>query len=589
MRTHLAPLTRSEQRVWEVGGLRPKTRPRELRLASRPGDYRSFASLEAILTQLSRLTSAKHAPALKRLWQYIRESSPSEPEGYGRLLGDAVAYAVLRRISRESVYTAQLIDHGARTLNQILGDLAVERVVVPEADRLDRPTLKLLARGVLLAPPSCPFAWVWNLGSVPRHAPGESLQKQSRARLFQQLSAMLNPLIVPGTERPTPSPAPMTAGNDPAYELSAALVLQNYDACFAWGEKLIADGEGGDDPAAVEVLRLMALAAVNLGATDIALELLSRAELGCEERPRLAHLAYLKGLISAKRSYDLDNSDGHYRRGLAFLEDRAADDDDDLRLERAWLFNGLALNRAIEWRRESGCTATYEEAFRLVKSAFDLVRESRSRAAGYLRFNLVANLAFLLEMNGRYDLAIEALARAFDFGPGSPTELPSGHTALSYRLGVLCHRLGDRDRALAHLREAEAVDGSAENWPTRERILRAIGAVCLATGTPEEAEAAYREGLLLSRENRSADGTAEHGSGLVAALVRQGHTTEVEETIEALGEEAISIGPPEQIEPRQPNPKLPAYFPEVDLEEVPEVDLNRYLAAPALGGGGRPS
>jgi tetratricopeptide (TPR) repeat protein len=391
---------------------------------------------------------------------------------------------------------------------------------------------------------------------------------------------MLSPTIVRGVESRASQTGVLGADGDLPYELSAALVVQNYDACFAWGEALEPPGSSAaEDPTAVEVLRLMALAAVNVGRTDAAVQLLGRSEAGCRERFRLAHLAYLQGLIEAKRSYDVATSDAHYHRGLAALDETPSGSDDH-QLERAWLFNGLALNRAIEWRRDPALEAKYEEAFRLVKSAFDLVRDGSSRPCGYLRFNLVANLAFLFEMKGRYDLAIDALSRAFDFGPGSPTELPSGHVALSYRVGVLHHRLGDREGAIRLLREAESVDDSPENWPTQDRILRAIGAVTLADDELEQAESAFSEGLALSRENRSAGGATEHGRGLATVLVRQGRDADAGDLVESLAvEEGVTIELPETGNTPQPNPKLPAYFPEIDLEEAPGIDLNRYLAA----------
>jgi hypothetical protein len=39
--------------------------------------------------------------------------------------------------------------------------------------------------------------------------------------------------------------------------------------------------------------------------------------------------------------------------------------------------------------------------------------------------------------------------------------------------------------------------------------------------------------------------------------------------------------PLDEVAPLPPSPKLPPYFPEIDLEGIPTIDLNRYLGTAA--------
>lgn len=590
---HLAPRSREHQRQWEVGNASPRAPGpdgAELALDVLPDRHESFASLRAILAQLQGYATPEHLERFAKLEGYLRQACPDSDAdgGHGRLLADSVTFAIMRRISRESVYTARVIDTSAHLINDVLHQVSGDRAVhVMDIDRLDRPSLKVLARSVLLLEPTHRFSWVWHSASDPtdtRHQDSADLYLASRSQLLRQLVGMIEPTIRRHAD--TASLTRPTTGRGPAstYDIGAALVVQNYDACFLWCDALL---QSGIDAEVVEGLRLLALAAVNIGNADEALRLLQRAEAQASGPGRRAHLAYLQGLIDAKRSYDLTRSTAHYRRGLAALGG-GVEDGEDLPLERGWLYNGLALNEALEWRRDPQASAGWAEAFSLEQSAFDLVREGRDPARVYLRFNLLANSAFLAEMQQHYDLAIRTFRQAFDFG--LDTAAAAGHrwtSTLNYRIGVLSYRAGRRDEADRLLREAADHDAAIEIWPTRERILRGLGTVAIDRRAYAEAAAFHDEGLQICRNARSAEGTREHASGLLTALLlanKPGAAQEVSETLAAeegltrlsVAEQGPAAGPG-RTRPALA-PKLPAYIPEIDLEGVPPIDINRFLS-----------
>ena len=412
----------------------------------------------------------------------------------------------------------------------------------------------------------------------------------SRKQLLQQLAFMLWPTLIKheGIEQLKLPNGDCHARS--AYDIATALVLQNYDACFLWSDSLV---ESGDGVLASEGHRLRALAAVNIGAYDRALRWLNQADNESCGPGRKAHLCYLQGLIETKRMYDLSGSTSCYRRGLAFL-DGSPSGDDDIDLERAWLLNGFALNEAILWRRNPADETRHTKSFALEREAFELVQDGDTPARNYLRFNLLANSAFLLEMKGAYETAIDVFLKTFDFmSKASQTKRPRWRSTLGYRIGVLHYKAGQLEKALKILQKAAEEDHEVANWPSQERILRAVGTVLLELGRFSEAANIFSEGLKMCRTARSRQGTFEHARGLICSLLQQNNRAaaaelrEELETVESIpllqSHRKSSTLRADYFRPSPLSPKLPAYFPDLDLEGMPVVDLNRFLSRAGNG------
>lgn len=588
---HLPPRSRREQRIWLIGDA-PPDEPGLLRLDVLPDSHDSFSSLRAVMRQLAPYAAAPQLQRLRELDELLHDACPRLDDatsggGRGEMLTDSVASAVMRRISRESVYTAVVIDEAARLANDILDSLPdCSRVYVRHVDRLDRPSIKVLARAMLLLEPSHRFGWVWHSEADPidlgRSAATTDPYLASRSQLMQQLVAMLEPRLVRNGSATCLHHPPTEARS--TLDVSAALVVQNYDACLLWCNRA-ADGVVEQ----AELLRLAGLALVNVGDQQAALERFAAAENLASGPGRRAHLAYLQGLVESKRCYDLTESARHYDRGLAHL-DRAGEHvpaAEDLALERGWLLNGLALIEALRWRRNPSNTDGNRRSFELVEEAFGLVASGDDPARTYLRFNLVANAALLVEMAGDHDAAIDIFTRAFDHGGVQSARLMNRwNTVLGYRLGVLELRAGKMAGARDRLAQAAQSATSVGSWPMQERILRALGATELACGELGAAETAFRAGLELCRAARSAEGTRDHARGLIAVEIARGRPdvaadvrrqlleTERLDVADGATSDGADAG---LIEPRPASPKLPAYLPEIDLEGIPPVDINRYL------------
>ena len=590
---HLQPRSNKAQRVWYIGQAPQETDTRKLELDVKPHNHQSFSSLKAVLKQLKPLAQPHQLPDLAKIENYLREACPDEGDDrantHGQLLADSVAFAIMRRISRESFYTGRLIELAAKTINAVLSSLPDRgEAHINHLDQLDRPSIKVLARAMLLLKPTDGFTWVWHTSSHPLQTESPesgNIYIQSRLRLLRQLVGILSPTVITQhTTAPLTSVVPPAVLKPTTYDIAAALVVQNYDACFIWCDDLA----GYSDSEAAERHRLRALAAVNIEHHDAALDSLSRAEQMSASVVRQAHLCYLQGLVETKRRYDLASSTSHYTRGLNLLDGCHAVADEDLGLERAWLMNGLALNEAVTWRRNTHESNHYKRAFALERDAFALVCDGDSPARTYLRFNLLANSAFLLEMSRNYELAIQTLLRAFDFDLDESAERKQvWRNTLGYRVGVLHFSAGAVDNALRLLTDSAESDMSDEGWPTREKVLRALGTVRFHNGQYSQAAEIFASGLEMCRSSRAAHGATEHGRNLILSLLRDDHKQRAREVYEELlTEEALEVLPREVIEenysfadlrPSPLSPKLPAYFPELDLEGIPSIDLNLFL------------
>ncbi len=467
--------------------------------------------------------------------------------------------AVLRRISRESVYTAGVVDDAARAMSVALASSSVDQVQLGPIEELDRPSLKVLIRAALLASEGPEIVWRFR-----RSVSVDARDECPRAGLMHVARAMLDPVesTTPGTD--VSSHHGGAGGRISTAELARLLVMQDYERCLS------SEVDGSQATA----LRLRAIACVNLGWHGKALAYLDEA-LACSGSPAEgAHLWYLRGLVEAKRRYNLAASDACHRRGL----DEASRDVDAV-LERAWLFNGLALNSVIRWRRGEDRRG-WQRGFDLASRAFALVKAGTEASHAYLRFNLLANVAFLMEMRGRFDQAIGILEGVFEEqdGTGEVHRARLGQT-IGYRIGMLQLRAGAVSTALGTLARALDPPGlPAQPWFMRERVLRAVGAAHANAGDWAAARDTFEEGMQLSLAGRSARGAQWHGAALAVAL-ESAYGLPHAEAFRARMRDEEGLHIEDGASHAPPSPKLPAYIPEIDLEEIPKADLNRVLSA----------
>ena len=475
-----------------------------------------------------------------------------------------VTYALERRISRENIGLAQQIEKLATWIRQTLEKLPPKmKFLVYDFDTFDDVSVKLLARVIPFSTQPWEFMCSATRLSPERKKLLERFEIASGAFISRYGIAISSDSLSNTSDRLT------------LLELGRELVLTNYGACFALG----AQQSVSEKPEAQsEMLRIHGIAAINRGMYQDSLDALSAAEVLAPSRFRKAHLACLQSLVAQKRLYEPAIATAHVLRGLVYLDGSAEDHDrEHYSLEYAWLLNSQALCAAIQFRK-TGDVGSWKEAMRLVQEAFTRSRGFGSPGHMYLRFNLAANTVFLFEMRGAFEKALSVLEQSFAQAlSSSSTVEQKAPESFCYRRAILLSKMGRVDEALEIL-EAIVPELNRQNlWFLAERVIYACTSIAeRARHIPRAIESAGK-GLEICIQARSALGVKRHNDDLNALTGK-------------LSFSAVGIGPgdlpvstdlsiPGTVPRRSPPPpKLPSYIPEIDLEEVPQIDLNQYLA-----------
>ncbi|MEU1272694.1 hypothetical protein [Streptomyces sp. NPDC005799] len=525
---------------------------------------------------------------------------PDRPNGQGHVprgrfvpVSETASLGTTRRISRESHTTAGWIDRAARFLVDALPVLGERPVLVIEAfDHWDRISVRILYRAVLIADQQGRPITVRGL---LRDGGTQFLQRLSRQRAVRVCGTP----SVPDAPRAAPSPAvePWRSAEPigPLRAIGDAIALQNFErADLLIAAHLAAVGSAGgrvDDLA--DLIRLQAISQAQTGRIDSAVAKLEES-LRLAERPELrAHLNYLLALLVTKRRDDTDTARTYYLRGLECLAS-LAEPGVDAQVEKAWILNGLALAAAIDAREaeESGRREQlFQAAFELEFDAFRLVREMPGDSAFYLRYNLSHNLAFLLQITGRHRQAEDFLrsVSATMLGTGRPEFYVPHH----YAIAVLQLRRGSHAEAAESFAAAVRVAGTLRDPFHLEKLLAAAGYTDMRRGDHTAAARHYRDAARTARRLCDEKAFAQDLAGLLWALTLgrsqwDRHALAAariwypeaagaydrgagqERLAEALTTAGAEVAPPSS--------KLPSYLPAVDLEGLPERDLNRFLA-----------
>lgn len=560
--------------------------------------HETFSFSISMLKKLQEKFPSSHKTISDSL-SLIQTVSNSQSEDFAlsdsNFTSDAVQFAVLRRISRESVYTATVIDEVAKNLNEALSENGVTDAVIYDFDRIDRPSLKILCRAALVLKKTQNLTWHWVGGKISNSifldCPEVEKDWISRKKLLKQIYEVIDPQInypkFSNNLNHKKSHDYQLTSNQPktVLEISRDLVMQNYDGCFQWAKEL---HDYSDDPLEKsEALRLLALTAVNAGFYHEAINFSQQAENTAPDPVTKAKICYMSGLIYAKRLYDSKLALIQYEKGIKYLENSQANS--DVLVEQAWLKNGVALLNALSWKKTEN-DSDYNAAFNLVNEAFWLISDIDTPACAYLRFNLLANAAFLMEMRGDFHAAISVFENVFEQFALRDKQSARGQMTINYRMAGLKIRAQDLAGALSHISRVIEAEEELGCPFMADHVYRLVGYFYFITQDYEKAYLSFEKGLDITYEARLGTGYLVHITGLISTLKAQGRTEEINSYFDLLDEldykklinELKNRVNSDNCLPAPPHWKLPAYIPEVDLEDLPTSNLNRKLTSPAV-------
>ncbi|WP_322905682.1 tetratricopeptide repeat protein [Paenibacillus campi] len=555
--------------------------------------FAAYSTVEHIWNQL--ITYAEQAGVNFKLVHDTRHSFEQLMNSWKRLdmNSDSIIYSIIRRISRESNTTAKWIDQSAAKMVRLIEALAMhtnKRVVciIEQAEWLDRPSIRLLNRLYKLMPFgetglilrfACAIPAITELDEPFDISCSIAV---ARARIFKRLLSEQSPLICAGE-------VPVATYHNCSYQASEygiladaalALVTQNYEnaylACFAAFNKPVVSEEA---------YRICGLVHANLSLYDQAYTLFQTAAVHARSLPVQAHIECLCALLAVKRFYNLDIANEHYQKALTLVNES----DEQNRLERGWVYNGLSFMDTVAASRLTGSDKQQqlEAVFYRERTAFQLIKQDNNPGALYLRYNLLSNMTFLLEIKGDYQNALKMWESAFN-------RLLKNQHAFEYRTGMLAWKAGELEKAISLLLKARDEATRQEDRLDLEGINEALGYIFFHKGQYEQAFDYYELGMELSWSLAHWSECKRQLIGCLKAMQEM-----QQQTPERIWNKMIQFAKEPRIAQaerqffaqsrvdiwsqvatyklKMPKSKLSSYHPSVDLEMTPDVDMNDFL------------
>ncbi|WP_374721072.1 tetratricopeptide repeat protein [Peribacillus tepidiphilus] len=507
---------------------------------------------------------------------------------------DSIIYSIIRRISRESSATTKLIDQLAEKIVDMVNEIFTNEgrsltVVLNASEWIDRPSLRVLHR-IFKHLPSPKLKLVLGFtGNIPSKfelkEPFNMLESVlvARSRIFKRLLAEQNPLITgekfnecdfseynfDGTE------------NGLISDAAIALITQNYENAFLACEKVLKNESMHTE----EIYRIIGLVHANLSLYDEAYAAFQKALDFVDNGPQRAHVECLAALLAVKRFYNLDVARTHYDNALTFVDES----DNRNRLEKGWIYNGLSFMDTVASSKLEGDEKNrlLDDVLQRELKALDLIKNQQDSGSLYLKYNLLSNITFLLEIRKDYISALEFWKSAF-------YKLIGDEHGYCYRTGMLAWKAGKINEAINCLEKAYQTALHQKDRLDTESILYALGYVNLDIGKHEESIKYFRKGLEISLILRNTEQIEDFARGFIQASSIMDMVNENLAVLQNICEKFKDIlpnkvadlfitGTPLEEQSilekrlRQPKTKLSSYHPSVDLEAVPEIDMNEYL------------
>lgn len=507
------------------------------------------------------------------------------------MASDSIIFSIIRRISRESSATAKLIDHLAEKIVDLVREdyfLNKRRLVllIGCSEWIDRPSIRVINRVFKLLPFSH-LRMVWTFSdNVPNlkvlensFSMNDSL-KVARGRIFTRLYSEQNPLLLGESEREANFDHTNFKGSGHGLMADAAisLVTQNYENAYLACEIMLNKNKISE-----ETYRIVGLVHANLTLYDKAYEAFKTASEVADTNPKRAHIECLSALLAIKRFYNLEIAKEHYKVALKYVDESDAEN----RLEKGWILNGLSFMETVLSSKLQGDEkeVLLEGVLKRELKALQLIKNDKGSGPLYLRYNLISNISFLLEIRGDYLNSLETWRRAF-------TKLIGEDHEFCYRAGMLSWKAGHIDEGISYLNKGLKQAILQRDRLDTECIYYGLGYVHYINKNYKDAAYNFLEGFRCALNLSNWDQAKKHIIGCIVSSKNTGN----DQINIGLLTDMISDQPcPNDVlnllkEDRsyfsdqifhellhRPKTKLSSYHPSVDLEAIPEIDMNDFL------------
>ncbi|MBX9772621.1 MAG: hypothetical protein K2X29_14685 [Candidatus Obscuribacterales bacterium] len=477
-------------------------------------------------------------------------------------IGFTAVPAVTRRLSRETAALTCEIELRARELRDQLKNIKVKRLIIHNAEWLDGYTIRVLASLKRLT--GGRFECILTFSHDPRTSIQNDDSIQARRSVWEGFCATVGVTLDFAAALPSMPglylSCPVSNWEEAKTLIAESIGYLAYDRAFSVIAIASKCAKSNDDLAELNLLKATIYS--NLGNHSLSEELLRNGITTARSPFMLSRLHYCLGLVLAKRKYDLNEAAHHFQTGKQLIESADLSNTDLGAVELSWQDNGLALLMSLCAR-----TASKEERVQLLQQAMLKETKALKRLDGkttpdadYLRFNILANCAFLFEMLGKPQDAIRLFTRLF----GNTDNLlsadsPRFRMTAAYRIGVLTLKAANVETAISTLEDSVKSALEVEDYHQAVRIGLALVVAQLQGNHREQAVLNIRRYLKIASKRSDVE------------MIKQ--YIELQANVNSAGELARVM--------RSLSPKLPAYVPLIDLLGFPSQDLNKYLSKTA--------
>jgi len=334
--------------------------------------------------------------------------------------------AIMHRLTRHSISTILDMQHFAEHFVDVLSDILTTpmTITIRNWEWADRPSLRVIARIVtLIHARKVPIFWEYLSVANDASKKQSPWRKDFLLNFCNYTGVPNSPTIFPGAQIHS--------------ELS---LIQRALVDMSW-DNILPEYAVANASLPLTVSLHYAIAFLNVGATQEGYQMITQIESSqAYQDPILyAYIAYIKGLIEAKRFKQPSQGLESFHKGLECL---SHSEGDEAILSWGWLKNGQALAYTMSALESA-------ERDKLLMKIFDeeaiVYNKLIATPHKYLRYNVLANMAFLLELMGRYREAIRFWEGAFN---------REKMEAINYRIGILQMKVGENEGAYHSLEKA---------------------------------------------------------------------------------------------------------------------------------------
>lgn len=507
----------------------------------------------------------KYASDIASIFDYF-DNELNNPE-YNNHLSILELQAIMLRLSRHHIKRAKTIENIAQFFKESLSCLAecseeqLLRLKIKNAEYIDRPSLMILNRLLkLTSDQKLQISINFDFNKDVLKSSESNRLVNSRIQVFNKMDRLTNLSQFSTFQRDLLSNEDFFL-NERLYNdiiLDASIIEQNFELAFLILNKSLKSPLEKKVISDQMAFRNLGVIEANLGNFKNALSLFDEAISNSESLIERSRNSYIKGLCLIKRMKRVEEGVEVMDNALKELDENFVEGSVKYMHEKAWLINGLCLGKTIlaSKKKNEAKNKDFVHIIQREMEAYKLISNQTSFRLIYLKFNLLANIAFLLEIQGRYDQAINFWEKSFAPILANDGDYQEGEKSLTYRLGVLKIHLNKYEESRKHLNRSLQLAEVENNQFHINVILYALGYLEISIGNHKESIRYLNEGYKIS--------------------LHLGDRTTEQLFLSALD---YCKGRTENKEIEQPKAKLTSYIPYLDLSFVPEIDLNKALTS----------